>query len=106
MSCQRPLIDAFDRRITYLRLSVTDRCDLRCAYCMPERMQFLPKNEVLSLEELYRLSLAFIERSRRLPGSWASTGNALEGTAFALKDCLFVVDDFALPRCKAQDAVR
>ncbi|APE28210.1 GTP 3',8-cyclase MoaA [Aurantiacibacter gangjinensis] len=62
MSCQRPLIDAFDRRITYLRLSVTDRCDLRCAYCMPERMQFLPKKEVLSLEELYRLSLAFVER--------------------------------------------
>ena len=47
-----PLVDRFQRRITYLRLSVTDRCDLRCAYCMPERMTFLPKKEVLSLEEL------------------------------------------------------
>ena len=57
-----PLIDAFRRRITYLRLSVTDRCDLRCAYCMPERMTFLPKREVLSLEELFDLSNGFIDR--------------------------------------------
>ncbi len=57
-----PLIDRFQRRITYLRLSVTDRCDLRCTYCMPERMIFLPKAEVLSLEELQRLALAFIHR--------------------------------------------
>jgi len=62
MSCAAPLTDAFDRRISYLRLSVTDRCDLRCAYCMPERMQFLPKSEVLSLEELHQLALAFIAR--------------------------------------------
>lgn len=61
----RPLIDRFARRITYLRLSVTDRCDLRCAYCMPERMVFLPKAEVLSLEELHRLSLHFIARGVR-----------------------------------------
>jgi cyclic pyranopterin phosphate synthase len=57
-----PLIDQFARRITYLRLSVTDRCDLRCAYCMPERQVFLPKAEVLSLEELYKLALGFIDR--------------------------------------------
>jgi GTP 3',8-cyclase len=56
------LVDAFQRRITYLRLSVTDRCDLRCAYCMPERMVFVPKAEVLSLEELHRLALGFIDR--------------------------------------------
>lgn len=62
MSCAKPLIDAFARRITYLRLSVTDRCDLRCSYCMPEQMQFLPKREVLSLEELHKLSLAMIAR--------------------------------------------
>lgn len=61
----RPLIDGFSRQITYVRLSVTDRCDLRCSYCMPERMQFLPKSEVLSLEELHRLALAFIERGVR-----------------------------------------
>ena len=46
--------------ITYLRLSVTDRCDLRCAYCMPERMEFLPRSEVLSLDELDTLATAFI----------------------------------------------
>ena len=66
MSCSSgPLVDAFDRRITYLRLSVTDRCDLRCTYCMPERMQFLPRKEVLSLEELHRLALATIDRGIR-----------------------------------------
>lgn len=57
-----PLVDQFQRRITYLRLSVTDRCDLRCAYCMPERQVFLPKAEVLSLEELHRMALGFIAR--------------------------------------------
>ncbi len=62
MSCDKPLVDAFARRITYLRLSVTDRCDLRCSYCMPELMQFLPKREILSLEELHKLSLAMIAR--------------------------------------------
>ena len=56
------LVDQFQRRITYLRLSVTDRCDLRCAYCMPERQVFLPKAEVLSLEELHRMALGFIAR--------------------------------------------
>ncbi|GGB66095.1 GTP 3',8-cyclase MoaA [Blastomonas aquatica] len=61
----RPLIDSFSRTISYVRLSVTDRCDLRCSYCMPERMQFLPKAEVLTLEELHRLSLAFIARGIR-----------------------------------------
>ena len=57
-----PLVDGFRRRISYLRLSVTDRCDLRCSYCMPERMTFLPKREVLTLEELYELANGFIER--------------------------------------------
>lgn len=61
-SGKSPLIDGFQRRITYLRLSVTDRCDLRCQYCMPEKMQFLPRAEVLSLEELHRVALAFIAR--------------------------------------------
>lgn len=56
------LVDSFQRRISYLRLSVTDRCDLRCSYCMPERMTFLPKREVLTLEELYDLATGFIAR--------------------------------------------
>ena len=65
MTQSAPLIDQFARRISYLRLSVTDRCDLRCAYCMPERQTFLPKAEVLTLEELYKLSLGFMERGIR-----------------------------------------
>jgi len=62
MASNAPLVDQFQRRITYLRLSVTDRCDLRCAYCMPERMTFLPRKDVLSLEELHDLALGFIAR--------------------------------------------
>lgn len=61
----KPLIDPFGRAITYLRVSVTDRCDLRCIYCMSERMRFLPRNELLSIEELDRLCTAFIERGVR-----------------------------------------
>lgn len=62
MNTPAPLVDQFARRITYLRLSVTDRCDLRCSYCMPERMTFLPRSEVLTLEELHRMALGFIAR--------------------------------------------
>ena len=58
----RPLIDPFQRAITYLRVSVTDRCDFRCVYCMSEHMAFLPKAEVLSLEELDRLCSAFVAK--------------------------------------------
>ena len=57
-----PLIDPFGRGISYLRVSVTDRCDFRCVYCMAENMTFLPKQEVLSLEELDRLCSAFVAR--------------------------------------------
>jgi cyclic pyranopterin phosphate synthase len=59
------MIDPFGRRISYLRLSVTDRCDLRCTYCMPERMTFLPRAEVLGLDELDRLAAAFIRKGVR-----------------------------------------
>ena len=55
------LVDQFLRKINYLRVSVTDRCDLRCVYCMKEKMDFLPKNEVLSLEEIERLCDNFID---------------------------------------------
>src|SRR6188508_2756402 len=55
-----PLIDPFARAITYLRVSVTDRCDFRCVYCMSEHMEFLPKAELLTLEELDRLCSAFV----------------------------------------------
>ena len=56
------MIDPFGRPISYLRLSVTDRCDLRCTYCMPERMTFLPRRELLTLEELGRLCAAFVRK--------------------------------------------
>ena len=58
----RPLIDPFARAITYLRVSVTDRCDFRCVYCMSEHMSFLPKADLLSLEELDRLCSAFVAK--------------------------------------------
>ncbi|WP_333827466.1 GTP 3',8-cyclase MoaA [Pararhodobacter sp.] len=57
---QAPLIDPFHRPISYLRVSVTDRCDFRCTYCMAEHMTFLPKKELLTLEELDRLCSAFV----------------------------------------------
>jgi cyclic pyranopterin phosphate synthase len=66
-----PLVDGFGRAVTYLRVSVTDRCDLRCVYCMSERMVFLPKAEVLTLEELDRLASTFVGlgvRKLRLTG--------------------------------------
>src|SRR3989454_10272978 len=54
------LVDPFGRSITYLRVSVTDRCDFRCVYCMAENMTFLPKRDLLTLEELDRVCSAFI----------------------------------------------
>jgi cyclic pyranopterin phosphate synthase len=60
-----PLVDSFGRAITYLRVSVTDRCDFRCVYCMAENMSFLPKQDLLSLEELDRVCSAFIARGVR-----------------------------------------
>ncbi|MFZ5718519.1 MAG: GTP 3',8-cyclase MoaA [Pseudomonadota bacterium] len=70
-SAPAPLIDGFGRTVTYLRVSVTDRCDLRCVYCMAEHMTFLPKAEVLTLEELDRIASAFVAlgtRKLRLTG--------------------------------------
>src|SRR6202035_2570280 len=61
-SLSRPMTDPFGRTINYLRVSVTDRCDLRCFYCMSEDMSFLPKADLLTLEELDRLCSAFIAR--------------------------------------------
>ncbi|TIN21570.1 MAG: 4Fe-4S cluster-binding domain-containing protein, partial [Mesorhizobium sp.] len=59
------MIDPFGRTISYLRVSVTDRCDFRCTYCMAEDMAFLPKKDLLSLEELDRLCTVFIEKGVR-----------------------------------------
>ena len=71
MDRSSPLVDPFARAITYLRVSVTDRCDFRCVYCMSETMQFLPKKELLSLEELDRMCSAFVRlgvRKLRITG--------------------------------------
>ena len=57
-----PMVDPFGRRVTYLRVSVTDRCDFRCVYCMSEHMTFLPKKDLLTLEELDRLCSAFVAK--------------------------------------------
>lgn len=65
ITTEPPLVDPFGRAITYLRVSVTDRCDFRCVYCMAEDMTFLPKKDVLSLEELDRLCSAFVARGVR-----------------------------------------
>ncbi len=70
-SVRAPLVDPLGRRVDYVRVSVTDRCDLRCAYCMPERMQFLPRADVLTLEELDRVCSVFVglgTRKLRLTG--------------------------------------
>ncbi len=67
----KELVDKFGRRVDYIRLSVTDRCDFRCVYCMTEDMTFLPRQQILSLEELYRVARAFTElgvRKIRLTG--------------------------------------
>ena len=62
---QSPMIDPFGRHVSYLRVSVTDRCDFRCVYCMSEHMTFLPKRDVLTLEELDRLCSAFVDKGVR-----------------------------------------
>jgi len=68
---ERSLIDTFGRQVDYVRLSVTDRCDFRCVYCMTEQMQFVPRQQVLTLEELHTVARAFVElgvRRIRLTG--------------------------------------
>src|SRR5690242_10143187 len=62
---QPALIDPFGRHVSYLRVSVTDRCDFRCTYCMSEHMAFLPKKDLLTLEELDRVCSAFVAKGVR-----------------------------------------
>ena len=59
------LMDSFSRRVDYLRMSVTDRCDFRCVYCMAEDMEFLPRQKILTLEELYQLAQSFVALGTR-----------------------------------------
>ncbi len=62
---ERTLIDGFGRRIDYVRLSITDRCDLRCRYCMAEKMEFLPRSELLTIEELSQIADLLVARGVR-----------------------------------------
>ncbi len=64
-AARAPLVDPFGRHINYIRVSVTDRCDFRCVYCMAETMQFLPRRDLLTLEELDRLCSAFVARGTK-----------------------------------------
>jgi len=80
-TAKSPLIDPFGRKIRYLRLSVTDRCNLRCVYCMSESMTFLPKQQVLTIEELQEVCEAFIElgvQKIRLTGGEPLIRNGIE----------------------------
>ncbi|NVN56468.1 GTP 3',8-cyclase MoaA [bacterium Scap17] len=105
------LVDDFGRRIRYVRLSVTDRCDFRCVYCMSEEMTFLPRDEVLSLEEIALLARAFVELGvekirltggeplvRRDIGKLVDEIGALEG----LKDFSMTTNGAGLARHAAQ----
>ena len=60
-----PLVDGCGRAVSYLRLSVTDRCDLRCTYCMAEKMKFLPRRQVLSMDEMLYLARVFVDHGVR-----------------------------------------
>ncbi|WP_371225086.1 GTP 3',8-cyclase MoaA [Roseovarius sp. 2305UL8-3] len=64
-ACAAPLLDGFGRHVSYLRMSVTDRCDLRCTYCMAEKMKFLPRRDVLSVKEMLSLSRVFVDHGVR-----------------------------------------
>jgi cyclic pyranopterin phosphate synthase len=82
------LVDKFGRRITYVRLSITDRCDFRCTYCMAEEMTFLPRTEVMSLEECLRLANVFV-------GLGVSKVRITGGEPLVRKDVLWLIECLA-----------
>lgn len=73
-----PLVDPFERKVTYLRVSVTDRCDFRCTYCMSEDMTFQPRKDLLTLAELERLCVAFIDKGEQDSTDRRRTSGAAE----------------------------
>ncbi|MET0065918.1 MAG: GTP 3',8-cyclase MoaA [Candidatus Thiodiazotropha sp.] len=93
-----PLTDRFGRHINYLRISVTDRCDLRCVYCMSENIQFVPRSQLLTLEELYRVGRTFVElgvSKIRITGGEPLTRRDIMQLFFQL-GALEGLDDFTL----------
>lgn len=104
---QPSLIDRFNRHVTYVRLSVTDRCDFRCVYCMSEKMTFLPRAQVLTLEELSLLGRAFVElgvtKIRLTGGEPLVRKNVLQlfqelGELSGLKELVLTTNGSQLPR--------
>ena len=101
------LIDRFGRRVTYLRISVTDRCDLRCIYCMSEHMQFVPRAQLLTLEEIVRLGRNFValgvEKIRITGGEPLVRRNVLQvfeqlGALPGLRELTLTTNGTQLPR--------
>lgn len=101
------LIDRFDRRVSYLRISVTDRCDLRCVYCMSEKMQFLPRAQLLSLEEIIQVASCFVglgvEKIRITGGEPLHRKNIIKvfdalGALDGLRDLTLTTNGTQLPR--------
>ncbi|MCG7983043.1 MAG: GTP 3',8-cyclase MoaA [Candidatus Thiodiazotropha lotti] len=101
------LTDRFNRQITYLRISVTDRCDLRCVYCMSEDMKFVPRSQLLTLEELYRVARSFVEmgvHKIRITGGEPLTRRGIMqlfqalGRLPGLKDLTLTTNGTQLPR--------
>ncbi len=103
----RHLIDRFGRRISYLRISVTDRCDLRCVYCMDEKMQFAPRSQLLTLEEVIRIGRSFVDlgvsKIRITGGEPLTRRNILKvfqelGALEGLRDLTLTTNGTQLPR--------
>ncbi|MFV2005253.1 MAG: GTP 3',8-cyclase MoaA [Gammaproteobacteria bacterium] len=89
------LIDRFGRQVTYLRISVTDRCDLRCVYCMSENMQFVPRNQLLTLEEIIRIGTVASElgvNKIRITGGEPLTRNNIMKVFYALGELERITD--------------
>ena len=97
MTMTQPLIDPFQRPISYLRVSVTDRCDFRCVYCMSENMTFLPKKELLTLEELDRMCSTFVgmgvQKLRISDSNWTNSAPL----------ALYLTNGEPTPRCPSPE---
>ena len=97
------LTDQYNRKVNYLRISVTDRCDLRCVYCMKEKMTFLPKKEILTLEEIERLCDNFIEmgvKKIRLTGGEPLVRKDIIKLINKINGALKRIDDGSYGYCK------
>ena len=106
-AARTPLVDRFGRQVSYLRISVTDRCDLRCIYCMSENMKFVPRSQLLTLEEIVRVGMAFVDlgvnKIRITGGEPLTRRNILKvfvelGALDGLKDLTLTTNATQLPK--------